>query len=131
MNEVSWLGVLACVVASFVVGGLWYSPLLFANAWMRELGITPDPAKRGNMALIFAGMAALRALAAIFMSSILGPQPGLAHGFSFGLAVGFVFAAGTLGIHYLFEQRTFKLWLINGGSNVVTYAAFGAILGVL
>lgn len=131
MGEISWLGVAAALAASFVIGSLWYSPLLFVNAWMRELGITPDRTKTGNMGLIFAGMFVLRGLAAIAMSWMMGPRPGLAVGLTYGLLIGLLFAAGTLGVHYLFEQRTFKLWLINGGSNVVTYLAFGAILGVL
>jgi hypothetical protein len=131
MGEISWLGVAAAVAASFVIGSLWYSPLLFVKPWMRELGITPDKAQAGNMGLIFAGMFALRGLAAIAMSWMMGPQPGLHVGVAYGLLIGLFFAAGTLGVHYLFEQRTFKLWLINGGSNVVTFLAFGAILGVL
>jgi hypothetical protein len=131
MSDISWLGVLAALVASFIIGFLWYSPLLFVKPWMRELGVTPDKTQAGNMGLIFAGMFALRALAAIAMSWMMGPRPGLHVGLAYGLVVGVCFAAGTLGVHYLFEQRTFKLWLINGGSNVVTFLAFGLILGVL
>jgi hypothetical protein len=131
VGDVSWLGVAAALVASFAIGFLWYSPLLFVDAWMRELGITPDKARAGNMGLLFAGMFLLRGFAAVAMSWMMGPQPGLHVGIAYGLLIGFCFAAGTLGVHYLFEQRTFKLWLINGGSNVVTFLAFGAILGVL
>jgi hypothetical protein len=31
---------------------------------------------------------------------------------------------------YLFQQRPLKLWLINGGYQVVTYTVMGGVLGV-
>lgn len=36
MPEVSWIAVLACGLATLGIGGLWYSPLLFARTWQRE-----------------------------------------------------------------------------------------------
>ena len=40
--------VLAAAIASMILGGLWYSPLLFANAWMRASGVTEEKAKNGE-----------------------------------------------------------------------------------
>src|SRR5260370_2288242 len=37
-HRLNWLGVLVAAIYTMVVGFLWYSPILFANAWMRELG---------------------------------------------------------------------------------------------
>jgi hypothetical protein len=34
-----------------------------------------------------------------------------------------------LGVIYLFEQRPFKLWLIDAGYQVVNFAAMGAVIG--
>ena len=34
-----------------IVGSAWYSPLLFANAWQQAVGLTPEKARQGNMAL--------------------------------------------------------------------------------
>ena len=36
--------------------------------------------------------------------------------------------AMSLGVIYLFEQRPFKLWLINSGYQVLTYTVMGGIL---
>lgn len=38
-------------------------------------------------------------------------------------------AAMSLGVIYLFEQRSLKLWLINSGYQVVAFTAMGGILG--
>ena len=131
MPEVSWLGVVAATIASFMVGGLWYSPLLFAKAWQRETGISDEEAKGANMPLIFGTTFVLQFLAALVFAMFLGPRPGLAFGVGAGFAAGLFWVAGAFGVNYLFEQRSLKLWLINGGYNVVTFTVFGAILGVL
>jgi hypothetical protein len=34
-----------------IVGSAWYSPLLFAKAWMGAVGLAPEDAKKSNMAL--------------------------------------------------------------------------------
>jgi len=34
----NWLAILVAAISTMVVGFLWYSPLLFAKAWMREMG---------------------------------------------------------------------------------------------
>jgi hypothetical protein len=39
---VNLLAVLACAIAGMVVGFLWYSPMLFANPWMRLMGYDPN-----------------------------------------------------------------------------------------
>jgi hypothetical protein len=39
--------------------------------------------------------------------------------------------AGSLANSYLFEGRSLKLWLINGGYNVAMFTMIGAVLGVL
>jgi hypothetical protein len=83
------------------------------------------------MPLIFGTSFVLQFLAALVFAMFLGPRPGLAFGVGAGLAAGLFWVAGAMGVSYLFEQRSLKLWLINGGYNVVTFTAFGAILGVL
>jgi hypothetical protein len=36
------LPVIVAVVASFIIGMIWYSPVLFAKAYQQELGMTKD-----------------------------------------------------------------------------------------
>jgi hypothetical protein len=53
MPEINWLAVLIAAVASFLLGGAWYSNALFGKAWQRETGVTDEKLKQGNMAKIF------------------------------------------------------------------------------
>ena len=38
LTTLNFWAILVTVVVSFAIGGLWYSPLMFANAWMAEHG---------------------------------------------------------------------------------------------
>ncbi len=50
MHSLNWLAVLVAAISTMVVGFLWYSPLLFAKPWMREMGYDPnDKAKTDEM----------------------------------------------------------------------------------
>src|SRR5712691_4730351 len=47
MVHVNYLAVLVAAVAVFVLGWLWYSPLLFFKPWMRLRGLDPVAAMAG------------------------------------------------------------------------------------
>src|SRR6266480_4920531 len=47
MVHVNYVAVLVATVAVFVLGWLWYSPLLFFKPWMRLRGMDPVAAMAG------------------------------------------------------------------------------------
>lgn len=50
METLNFIAVVASAVSAFIIGGLWYSPLLFGKAWMNEMGLTEADLQQGNMA---------------------------------------------------------------------------------
>jgi len=114
---------------SFVVGGVWYSPLLFARVWMREVGLDDAALKRARLGRTFGLAFAASLVMAFNLSAFLGAKATLAFGVAAGLATGLGWVAMSLGVIYLFEQRSVKLWLVNAGCQVVTYTLMGAVLG--
>ena len=50
---INWLAVVAAAASSFALGGIWYSPLVFANAWMKDSRLTHEEVKASNMARTF------------------------------------------------------------------------------
>lgn len=121
--------VIVAALSSFLIGGLWYSPILFAKAWMAEVGLTEEQTRQARMGRVF-GLSALASLVMAFnLAAFLGAKATWSFGLFAGLATGLGWVAMSLGVIYLFEQRSFKLWLINSGYQVVAYTVMGTILG--
>ncbi len=72
--DVNWLAVIAAALSSFPLGFLWYGPL-FGKAWQREVGLSDDQLKSGNMALIFGGAFVLALIQAATFAMFLGAEP--------------------------------------------------------
>lgn len=122
--------VLAAAVSAFLLGGLWYSPVLFGKAWLRATGLTEEQLSKSNPALKFGVSFILALLQAGVFALFLGPNPGLSLGVGAGVAAGFCWVAAAFGINDLFEQRSFKLWAINGGYHTLAFTLYGLILGL-
>jgi hypothetical protein len=130
MPEVNYLAVLAAAVATFALGGLWYSPALFGKVWQREAGVTEEKMKSANMGLIFGLTFVLALIAAWVFALFLGPRPPMALGLGAGFSAGLCWVAASLGINYLFERKSLKLWLINGGYHTLQFTIIGLILAL-
>jgi len=131
MPEVNWLAVALCAVSSLVLGGIWYSPVLFAKSWQQAAGLSDEQAKSGNMAMIFGGTFLLSLVAAFVFAMFLGREMGLHAATLAGFSAGLCWVAASFGINYLFERRPLKLWLINGGYHTLQFTLFGLILGAM
>ena len=131
MPEVNLLAVLACGVASLILGGIWYSPMLFAGPWQRAAGLSDDQAKSGNMALIFGGAFLLSLIAAYVFAMFIGGEMSLGAATAAGFSAGLCWVAASYGISYLFERRPLTLWLINGGYHTLQFTLFGLIIGLM
>lgn len=128
MPQVNWLAVLAAALASFLLGGLWYSAL-FAKAWQALVGMDDAKMRGGNKALIFGGAFVLAFVAAAVFAMFLGPKASLPFGAAAGFGAGLCWVTASFGINDLFERRPLKLFLINGGYHTLNFTLIGAILG--
>jgi hypothetical protein len=112
----------------FPLGALWYG-LLFGSAWMAATGITKERARQANMAKIYGTTLVLNLIIAASLAMFIGPNATLLDGLFAGFMAGFTFVAAALGVTYLFEFRSFKLWAINAGYQVIVFCVMGIILG--
>ena len=129
MPHVNWLAVLAAALASFVLGGLWYSGL-FAKPWQSAAGLSDAEVAGGNKPLMFTGAFLLALVQAAVFALCLGPDPAPMLGVGAGFAAGLCWVAAGLGLTYVFERRSPKLFLINGGYATLQFTIIGAILGL-
>lgn len=130
MSGVSIWAVLAAAVSSFLLGGLWYSRALFGALWNREAGRGEKKAGGSHPARVF-GVSFLFSLIAAFAFAIwLGPDPELRNAVIQGLVVGSCIVATSFGINYQFANRSFLMWLIDGGYHTVQFGLFGLVLAL-
>lgn len=127
---INHIAVLVCAVLSLVIGGLWWSPLLFAKAWQREVGLSDEQLKQMNPAKTFGITFVLAYLASYNLAFFLGDATTTwKWGIAAGMLAGF-WAITMYVIISLFEQRSFKLMLINSGYIAVYFAVIGFVLGI-
>ena len=128
-QSLNWLAVIAASLATFILGGIWYSPLMFGRAWMEVAKITEEMMKNSNPAVTYGGAFVLTLISAINLGMFLGPQSTLSFGITAGAATGIGWVATSFGVVYLFEQRPRLHWFINASYMVVAFIIMGAILG--
>src|SRR5215469_650745 len=130
MHHINWLAVLAAAISTFVLGGLWYSPALFGRAWMSVNHFTDADLAKSNMAKIF-GFAFVFAIvmAANLAAFLAEPKTNASWGATAGFLAGFGWVTLGIATISLFERRSLKYVLINGGYMTVSFVVMGLILG--
>lgn len=144
MSNISLPVSFGAALASLVVGAIWYSPMLFGNAWMKSIGKTEKDLEGGNMAVIFGLTYLLSVVMAHFIQMVIEimhwhPQdPSVdfdmtqsfhtfPHGALHGGMLALVFVAPAIIIINLFARRPFVNSLIHIGYWVVVMAIMGGI----
>ena len=130
MPAINWLAVVAAALSMFVLGAIWYSPLLFVKQWAKAAGLEIDYEKRGNFATILGISFVLTLIMAANLAFFVAGVPDLATVVAYAVAAGLGWAALGLWVISLFERRPFAYVLINGGYLTVGFAIMGLILGL-
>jgi len=135
MHSLNWLAILVAAMASMIVGFVWYSPVLFAKPWTREMGYDlNDKAKMDEMRKhagpAYAGSFVAALIAAFTLALILHGLRAESLHFglmaSFHIWLGFVATVQFTGA--LFARQSMKLFAINTGYQLACYLVMGAIL---
>lgn len=127
MPDINYLAALVAAVSSFLLGGLWYSKLLFETVWVRESRVGPQ---QSHSVRVFALSFAFALIAAVAFAIWLGPEPALKDAVLTGFYVGAGFVATSFGINYQFARNSLKMFMIDAGYHTVQFALFGLILGL-
>lgn len=127
-SQINYLAVGAAALSSFLIGGVWYSPILFAKVWMREAGLSEDELRQ-SVGRTFAIAFVLSLVIALNLALFLGPEADLVWGMTAGALAGVGWVAASIGITFAFERRSLVLILVDAGYHAVAYTVMGAILG--
>ena len=128
---INHLAVFVCALLSLVIGGLWYSPLLFFKAWQKETGLSDEQVARVNPLKTYSLTLVLAWIISYNLAFFLGDsKTNWQWGLVAGLLAGAGWAVTMFVIIGLFEQRSFKHILINCGYITVYFALIGFVLGI-
>jgi hypothetical protein len=133
--HLNYLAVLAITVAGFMLGWLWYSPVLFIKPWMAEMKITPEQMKaatqKGVAKFFIRGF--LLTLFSTFGLAVLISrfhEIDWLKGLGFGAFVGLFGPVVRMMNNSVWEMRSLKLQAINGGHDIALFALQGALLAL-
>lgn len=122
--------VLVCTVSNLVLGAIWYSPMLFYKAWMKENNFTEDDIKKVNPVKTYSLTLVFSLIISYNLAFFLGDaKTDMVWGATAGFLAGFGFSALIFSVVALFEMRSWKYMLINGGYITLYFTLIGFILG--
>lgn len=128
---INHIAVLVCAVMSLVIGAVWWSPVLFADAWKKENDLTDEQIAKGNPLKTFGLTFLLAWLMSYNLAFFLGaPGTTWQWGIIAGLLAGVGWVVAMFIVIALFEQRSWKYMAINCGYITVYFAIIGFILGI-
>ena len=131
VHHLNYVAVIVVTIIGFAFGGLWYSKLLFVNAWRAEVKLTEEQCKAGcAKKMIIALLCTFVLVTALDGLMTLVGIGSLLSGAKFGLYVGLGIAAAMQIPGAVYEGRTCKYRAIAVGHNVLLCVMVAAILGV-
>jgi hypothetical protein len=130
ISTLNWLAIIVAALANFLVGGLWYSPLLFGKLWMKENNFTEEELRKGNMPKIFGLTFVFSFVMAFNLAMYLNDAGTTA---SWGAIAGFLAGFGWVAMAILvigqFERKSTKYMLIHAGYVTISFILMGLIIG--
>jgi len=134
MVPVNYLHVLVAAVVVFVLGWLWYSPLLFFKPWMRARGLDPVAALAG--AKMPGGKLLVEFVRCFLLAYVIGGLVGflgiirLPGAVRFGLFVWIGFPVVILTGSVLWENTPWKVAAIHAGDWLVKMLVISSIVAL-
>ena len=131
--SLNWVAIMVAAFVAYVLGAIWYSPVMFVKPWMRLIGV-PEAEMNGPRPG-FAVALVLQALVTVVQAAVLAviiDWAGVTNPFG-GAAVALLVAFGLIAADHLklmvFEKRPFMLVVINNGYTAAGLLLMGLIIG--
>jgi hypothetical protein len=132
LPNVNYLAVLVSGVLIFMLGGLWYSPALFAKKWTALMGRSEAENQASGVPILFlqaflCGLLSAYAIA-VLLNHFINLTP--LRGAMIGAFCWLGFAGASSYANAIFAKKPTALWLIDTGFNLVSFVLAGVILSV-
>jgi hypothetical protein len=134
LSQINYLAVFVTTIAGFLLGWLWYSPVLFVKPWMAEMKLTEESmkecAQKGMAGFFIRGFIyTLLSTLALTVLILSRGNPNFVKGAGIGAFVGLLLVGTRMLNGAVWEQKSAKLMAIVVGHEVALFTLQGAILG--
>ena len=132
--HINYLAVVVATVAAFALGGLWYSPLLFAKMWVAAHGYSEEQVKamQKSAGKAYGVSLVCQWLIALAIAVLVGylHLVNLSQGLKLSVLIwfGFAFPLGLMA--NMFTEKRITVFLIDTGYQLVYLLIMGAIITV-
>lgn len=134
--DLNWIAIAIAAVVNMTIGGLWYSPVLFGEAWIKLMGFSQkqiDETKSRGMARSYGLIAVFSVVIAFVLAQLISYMGlfGLQNALSLGFSVWLGFIATTKANDVIFGKKPIKLYIIDAGYYLVSILAMSVILAYI
>ncbi|MDG1995495.1 MAG: DUF1761 domain-containing protein [Emcibacteraceae bacterium] len=129
-TELNFLAIILATIAKFMVGGLWFSKILFGAAWLQEVGLKEEELGSPKNALMIGFGTCLLvvfSMAVLFQIMALDLRTALAVTVIMALGI----TSAQFGLAFAFEGKSLKLFLIYATQCVAEFVVVALILNLM
>lgn len=131
MKNINWVGVIAAVVASQVLGFLWYG-MIFSEQWMALSGMTEaDAMAGGNTTYVYGALQNFVVAVGLAWAAARGGKTDWMGGAKLGLFACVFFALATYALRFIYGSENTGLIPIDAGYMLIQYVLSGALVAGL
>jgi hypothetical protein len=129
-HALNFISVIVATIIYFMLGAVWYSPIMFSKAWasMQQIDMNDKSRMPLMLSLTFVlnfiiSIAVALLVSVTYINTFVG-------GAKLGFLIGCGIAATTMGINYLYGNRPFKLYVIDATYHVLGITLTGIVAAV-
>lgn len=123
---ISPTSVLLAAFVIMLVGGIWYSPLLFGKSWTRHTGIRPGDARPAEIRRNYV-LAALSALFISYLLAVIAAHATSPHALIFSILLIWLFIMLEQLNSFIWERAAFALFLMHAFRSFASLSAAAAV----
>jgi len=130
-TNINFAIVFLATVISFIIGSIWYT-VLFGKVWNKEVGLTEEQLKNPNYLRTYGGsfvcmFIMILGIAVMLKSLGISGNSEWLDGAKIGLTLAITLVAAGLGINYLYQFKSLRLFLIDSVYQTL-FLTLGAII---
>lgn len=128
LSDLNYPAILVAAVAYFIIGAIWYSPMMFAKKWQGYVNMPADAAKGmgATMVMSLIGMIVISFVMALFVTHVLPAD--IVRGIKIALVGGIGFMVMPMWINSLYAKKPFGLLVIDSLYHLISFVVMAIIL---